>query len=54
MGSTAIRSDPALWEGVKRLVTAGEKGGRKGQWSARGVKGRSRMDKAELRHALGR
>ena len=114
MGSTAIRSDPALWERVKRLVTAGEKGGRKGQWSARkaqlavqeykrlgggyagprradnhlrqwteddaarkagrhrrdgsgptraalmdearrrGVKGFSRMDKAELRHALGR
>jgi hypothetical protein len=35
MGSTARRSDPALWEQVKRGVTAGEKGGAPGQWSAR-------------------
>jgi hypothetical protein len=35
MGSTARRSDPALWEQVKRGVTAGDKGGAPGQWSAR-------------------
>lgn len=35
MGSTARRSDPALWEQVKRAVTAGDKGGAPGQWSAR-------------------
>jgi hypothetical protein len=35
MGSTATRSDPALWEQVKRDVTAGDKGGATGQWSAR-------------------
>ena len=32
---TAERTDPALWEAVKREVTAGSKGGRPGQWSAR-------------------
>jgi hypothetical protein len=35
MARTAEKSDPKLWEKVKRQVTAGEKGGRKGQWSAR-------------------
>ena len=35
MGSTAKKTDPDLWEEVKREVTAGDKGGRKGQWSAR-------------------
>ncbi|MBK1659094.1 DUF5872 domain-containing protein [Paracraurococcus ruber] len=35
MGSTAKRSDPALWDRVKRAVTAGDKGGEPGQWSAR-------------------
>jgi hypothetical protein len=35
MPRTAEKSDPKLWEKVKRQVTAGEKGGRKGQWSAR-------------------
>ncbi|HEV7267065.1 MAG TPA: hypothetical protein VGN83_19445 [Falsiroseomonas sp.] len=35
MGSTAKRTDPDLWEKVKRSVTRSEKGGRKGQWSAR-------------------
>jgi hypothetical protein len=35
MGSTARRSDPALWEQVKHEVTAGDKGGAPGQWSAR-------------------
>ena len=33
--TTAERTDPALWEDVKREVTAGSKGGRPGQWSAR-------------------
>jgi hypothetical protein len=35
MGSRAKRSDPGLWETVKRSVTRGSKGGRAGQWSAR-------------------
>ena len=35
MARTARKTDPALWEKVKRQVTAGAKGGRKGQWSAR-------------------
>jgi hypothetical protein len=35
MGRRAERTDPELWEQVKRQVTEGEKGGRPGQWSAR-------------------
>jgi len=35
MAATAKRTDPALWETVKAQVTAGDKGGEKGQWSAR-------------------
>ena len=33
--STAKRDDPALWDKVKKQVTAGSKGGEKGEWSAR-------------------
>jgi len=33
--STAKRTDPKLWEAVKRKVTRGDKGGRAGEWSAR-------------------
>ena len=35
MSDTAEKTDPALWEKVKDDVTAGAKGGKKGQWSAR-------------------
>ena len=35
MSETAEKTDPALWEKVKDEITAGAKGGRKGQWSAR-------------------
>lgn len=35
MSETAEKTDPALWEKVKEKVTAGDKGGEKGQWSAR-------------------
>ncbi|MEH3121319.1 MAG: DUF5872 domain-containing protein [Sphingomonas phyllosphaerae] len=35
MSETAEKSDPALWEKVKEEVTAGSKGGKSGQWSAR-------------------
>ncbi|GGB34378.1 hypothetical protein GCM10011380_24800 [Sphingomonas metalli] len=35
MSETAERSDPALWDKVKAEITAGAKGGRKGEWSAR-------------------
>jgi len=35
MSETAEKSDPKLWDQVKEEVTAGAKGGKKGQWSAR-------------------
>ena len=35
MSDTAERTDPKLWDKVKREVTAGSKGGGKGEWSAR-------------------
>ena len=35
MASKAKRDDPELWEKVKADVTAGDKGGRPDQWSAR-------------------
>ena len=34
-GTSARRTDPVLWEAIKAQVTAGDKGGRPGQWSAR-------------------
>ena len=35
MSETAAKADPALWEKVKQEVTAGDKGGHAGEWSAR-------------------
>jgi hypothetical protein len=35
MSETAEKSDPKLWEQVKAEVTAGDKGGKAGEWSAR-------------------
>jgi hypothetical protein len=35
MATTAKKTDPALWEAIKAEVTAGDKGGEPGQWSAR-------------------
>ena len=35
MAASAERSDPALWERVKREVTESDKGGDPGEWSAR-------------------
>lgn len=35
MSETAEKSDPKLWKKVKDEITAGAKGGKKGQWSAR-------------------
>lgn len=35
MASTAKKTDPKLWEKVKAEITRGDKGGEKGQWSAR-------------------
>jgi hypothetical protein len=35
MSETAEKDNPDLWDKVKAEVTAGSKGGRKGQWSAR-------------------
>ena len=45
MSSTATRDDPALWERVKDEITAGDKGGGKGEWSAR----KAQMAVAEYR-----
>lgn len=35
MATTAERTDPKLWERVKREITQSDKGGEKGEWSAR-------------------
>lgn len=35
MSETAEKTDPKLWEKVKKKVTHGTKGGKKDQWSAR-------------------
>ena len=35
MSATAKKTDPELWEKVKKHVTDGDKGGKPGQWSAR-------------------
>jgi hypothetical protein len=35
MAASAEKSDPALWERVKHEITAGDKGGSAGEWSAR-------------------
>ena len=35
MSKTAEKSDPKLWDEVKDEITAGDKGGKPGQWSAR-------------------
>ncbi|MEL6064850.1 MULTISPECIES: hypothetical protein [unclassified Methylobacterium] len=35
MAGTAKKTDPKLWEKVKKQVTKSEKGGKPGQWSAR-------------------
>ena len=35
MSNTAEKTDPKLWDKVKRQVTEGDKGGKPGQWSAR-------------------
>jgi hypothetical protein len=43
---SAKRTDPALWEAVKAEVTAGSKGGRAGQWSARKAQMAVRLYKA--------
>jgi hypothetical protein len=35
MAATAEKTNPELWERVKKRVTEGDKGGKPGQWSAR-------------------
>ena len=49
MASTAQRTDPALWDKVKRRVMRGDKGGEAGQWSAR----KAQLAVAEYRKAGG-
>ncbi len=47
MAATAKRTDPALWDRVKAEVTAGDKGGRPGEWSARKAQMATHRYKAE-------
>jgi hypothetical protein len=49
MSETAEKSDPALWERVKEEITAGAKGGKAGQWSAR----KAQMAVLEYKHRGG-
>ena len=49
MSATAKKSDPALWDKVKEEVTAGDKGGKPGQWSAR----KAQMAVQEYKHEGG-
>lgn len=49
MAGTAKRTDPDLWDKVKNEVTAGDKGGHAGEWSAR----KAQMAVAEYKKAGG-
>ena len=49
MSETAEKADPALWEKVKEEITAGSKGGKAGQWSAR----KAQMAVQEYKHRGG-
>ena len=49
MASTAQRTDPALWDKVKRRVMRGDKGGNAGEWSAR----KAQLAVAEYKQAGG-
>ncbi|WP_375403884.1 DUF5872 domain-containing protein [uncultured Sphingomonas sp.] len=49
MSETAEKADPALWEKVKHEITAGAKGGKAGQWSAR----KAQMAVQEYKHRGG-
>jgi hypothetical protein len=49
MSETAEKTDPALWERVKAEITAGAKGGKPGQWSAR----KAQMAVLEYQHRGG-
>lgn len=49
MAGTARKNDPELWERVKAEVTAGDKGGQPGQWSAR----KAQLATAEYKKAGG-
>ena len=49
MSSSAKKTDPELWEEVKKEVTDGDKGGKPGQWSAR----KAQMAVQEYKHEGG-
>ena len=49
MSETAEKADPELWEKVKEEITAGSKGGKAGQWSAR----KAQMAVQEYKHRGG-
>ena len=49
MSETAEKADPELWEKVKHEITAGSKGGKAGQWSAR----KAQMAVQEYKHRGG-
>lgn len=47
MAATAEKTDPKLWEEVKKRVTKSDKGGKPGQWSARKAQLATQAYKAE-------
>ena len=49
MSSSAKKTDPKLWDEVKKEVTEGDKGGKPGQWSAR----KAQMAVQEYKHEGG-
>ena len=49
MSSSAKKTDPKLWDAVKKEVTEGDKGGKPGQWSAR----KAQMAVQEYKHEGG-
>jgi hypothetical protein len=49
MSSSAKKTDPKLWEEVKKEVTESDKGGKPGQWSAR----KAQMAVQEYKHEGG-
>jgi hypothetical protein len=49
MAATAEKTDPALWDKVKKHVTKEDKGGKPGQWSAR----KAQLATSEYKHEGG-
>ena len=54
MSAIAEKTDPKLWDEVKKHVTDGDKGGKPGQWSARKAQLATQEYKAEGGHYKGK